>query len=69
MIFKWFKRKNQTDDGLSELDYGQKPIIYDAEDEEYRKLIQDIMTKLDEIRELIHEMKEAENEGKSTKNR
>lgn len=69
MIFGWFKRKKQADEIFSELDYGQKPIIYDVEHEEHQKTIQQILVKIDEIRALIHEMREEENAGKSTTNR
>lgn len=68
MIFGWFKRKNQTDDVLSELEYGYLPACYDGVTE-HQKTIQEILTKIDEIRDLIHEMKEAENDSKPTKNR
>ena len=68
MIFGWFKRKKQADEVLSELDYGQKQIIYDVEHEEHQKTIQQILVKIDEIRALIHEMREEENAGKSTTN-
>lgn len=68
MIFDWFKRKNQADEVLSELEYGYLPSCYEGVTE-HQKTIQEILTKIDEIRALIHEMKEEKNVGKSTKNR
>lgn len=68
MIFGWFKRNKQNDDMLSELDYGES-TVYDSDHAETMNLIQDILEKLDEIKVLVNEMKESNNDSKSTGNR
>lgn len=68
MIFGWLKRKKKPEDSFSELEYGYLPVCY-KELTEHQKTIQNILDKIDEIRALIHEMKEADNDNKSTKNR
>lgn len=67
MIFNWFKKKQDAND-LLEIDLGQKPV-YNEEELEFKRLIDDILTKLDEIKVLVDEMKQEEKNGKSTGNR
>lgn len=62
MIFGWFK-KNKTEQ------FERVSVSYDEEMKEHRETIQNILDKIDEIRDLIHEMKEAENDEKPTRNR
>jgi len=54
IIFKWFKKKQIPDD-LSEIDLGQKPV-YNEEGLEFKKLIDDILMKLDEIQLLVNQL-------------
>lgn len=67
MIFGWFRKTKDTNN-FSEIDLGQKPV-YNEEELEYKKLIDDILTKLDEIQVLIRELREEEKNGNSTGNR
>jgi len=54
IMFEWFKKK-QTPNDFSEIDLGQKPV-YNEDELEFKKLVDDIMKKLDEIQLLVSQL-------------
>lgn len=65
MIFDWFKpRSFKLSEPKPMWEYSEKPVLVDFEEEhrEMMEIINDILTKLDEIKVLIDEMKAKENE-------
>jgi hypothetical protein len=60
MIFNWFKRrKTELSEQKPTWEYAEEPF-YNKEHRETMEIIQDILDKLDEIKELIGEVKEEE---------
>jgi hypothetical protein len=58
MIFDWVRKKPEALD-FSETDLGQKPV-YNEDELKFRKLVDDILVKLDEIQVLIRDLKQEE---------
>jgi hypothetical protein len=60
MIFNWFKqRKTELSEQKPTWEYAEEPV-YNKEHRETMEIIQDILDKLDEIKELIGEVKEGD---------
>lgn len=60
-FWKWGKEKSQEENTW---EIAEKPVIdYEAEHRETMEIIEDILTKLDEIKLLVDEMKNEDNKN------
>lgn len=61
-MFNFFRKKLETEDSLNnDWEMAESPVVQYDDKREFDELVEDIMTKLDQIKTLVEEMKNEHN--------